>query len=103
MDHPTFHLTQPLVRRKGIESCVRALEIVEVLPLLELGGEQRSVIYDHTLGQSVEVFVVDSMGAYDFAVEQGRRRLYVEVADPPIEHVPVKAGLEFGPDVGLIY
>jgi len=47
----------------AIKSCVRAIEIVEVLPLLELGVEELAVVHDDALEHPVELFVVDAVGA----------------------------------------
>ena len=38
-----------------------AVEIVEVLPLFELGIEDGCVIHDHTLEKAVELLIIDSV------------------------------------------
>ena len=51
---------------------MRTLEIVEALPLLELGVEQRRVI-DHDAGEhAVELIVVDAVRPFHLAVEAWR-------------------------------
>ena len=41
------------------------------------------------------------MGAFHLAVEPGRERFDVDVADPTIQKMPVESGLEFGSVVRL--
>ena len=60
---------------------MRAVEIVEVLPLLELGVEELGVVDDHPLQQPVELVIVDAVRTFDLAVEPRRGRLDVDVAD----------------------
>ena len=76
-------------------------EIVEALPLVELGVEELGVVYDFAGEEPIELFVVDAMRALDFAVEPRRRWSDVDVLDAFVEQVPMEAGLELGSVVGL--
>jgi len=73
---------------------VGALEIVEVLPLLEPDVEELCVVDDHALEHAVELLVVDSMRPLDLAIQPWRGRLDVYVLDAAIQDVPVESGLE---------
>ena len=49
-----------------------AVEVVEVLPFLELVVEQLGVVDDDAMVEhSVELFVVDSVGSLHLAVQSG--------------------------------
>lgn len=63
---------------------MRALEIVEVLPLSELGVEDGVVVYDHTLEQAIELLIVDSVRALYLAIEAGHQRFDVDVPDAAV-------------------
>ena len=52
-------LAQSLVRSLAAQGSMRAVEIVEVLPFLELGGEQLSVVVHDAVEEPVELFGVD--------------------------------------------
>jgi len=80
---------------------VWALEIVEVLPLLELEVEQLGVVNHHPGQHPVELLVVDAVGSLDLAIEPRSRWPDVDVANASIEQVPVKRRLELRTVVGL--
>ena len=73
-----------------------AVEVVEVLPFLELLVEQAAVVDDDPVEHPIELFRVDAVGALHPAVEPGRGRLDVDVTDAPVEEVPVERALELG-------
>ena len=83
------------------QSRVRPFEVVEVLPLLELDVEEGGVVDDDAVEESVELFVVNAVGALDLAIESWRCRLDVHVLDAAVEDVPVEGSLELCPVVRL--
>jgi hypothetical protein len=54
-----------------------------------------------TWPSAVELLGVDAVGALHLAVEAGRGRPYVDVADAAVEKMPVEGALELGAVVGL--
>ena len=78
-----------------------AVEVVEVLPLLELLVEEAGVVDDDALEEPVELFVVDPVGSLDLAVQTRCGRVDVDVADAAVEDVPVEGTLELGTIVRL--
>ena len=80
---------------------MRPVEVVEVLPLPETLGEQARLVDHDAIEKPVELVGVDAVRAFELSVEAGRRRPDVHVADPPVEHVVVEAGLELSAIVGL--
>src|SRR2546426_11962124 len=87
-------LAQSLVRRLAPQPAMRALEIVELLPLLEPDVEELWVVNDHTLEHAVELFVVDTMRPLDLAIQPSRGRLDADVLDATIQDMPVESGLK---------
>src|SRR3989454_4132931 len=87
-------LAQSLVRRLAPQPAMRALEIVELLPLLEPDVEELCVVNDHTLEHAVELFVVDTMRPLDLAIQPWRGRLDVDVLDATIQDMPVESRLK---------
>ena len=77
------------------------VEVVEVLPLLQLVVEELGVVDDDAVEHPIELFVVDTVGSFHFAVESGCGGFDVDVSDTPVQYVIVKLGLEFGSVVGL--
>jgi len=75
---------------------VGAVEVVEVLPLLELVVEELGVVDHDAVEHSVELFGVDAVGSLDLAVEPGGGGADVDVADASVEDVPVEGALELG-------
>jgi len=73
---------------------VRAIVVVEVLPLLKLLAEELRVVDDDSLEHPVELVVVDPVGSFDLAVQPRGARPDVDVLDAPVEDVPVEGGLE---------
>ena len=80
---------------------MRAMVVVEVLPLLELQREHLGVVDDHTVEHPIELLGVDPVRALDLAVQPRRRRPDVDVLDPTVEDMPVELGLELRAVVGL--
>src|SRR5712692_4908341 len=76
-------------------------EIVEALPLVELGIEELGVVDHLASEQPIELFVVDAMRSLDLAVEPRRRWSDVDVLNAFVEQVPMEAGLELRAVVGL--
>jgi hypothetical protein len=62
---------------------------------LQLLGEQAGVVDDLALEAPVELFGVDAVGSFHFAVEPRRRRFDLDVVDAFVEQVPVEGGAEF--------
>jgi len=50
---------------------VRSCEIVEALPVVELGVEELGVVDDLTGEQAVELFVIDAVGPLDPSMSRG--------------------------------
>ena len=80
---------------------MRAFEVVVVLPLLKLRGEELGVVDDHAVEQPIELLGVDPMRALDLAVEPRGARPDVHVLDAEVLDVPVERGLKLGAVVGL--
>ena len=55
--------------------------VVVVLPFLEFGVEQASVVDGDAFEESVELFGVDAVAAFDFAVQAGCAGFDVDVVD----------------------
>ena len=90
-----------LVGCLAIEAAVGSVEVVEVLPLLELVFEQFRVVDDDTVEHPLELLLVDPMRSLDFAVEARGGGFDVNVADAAIEDVVVELGAEFAAVVCL--
>jgi hypothetical protein len=80
---------------------VGAVVVVEVLPCAELVVEELGVVDHHAVQEPVELLGVDAVGALDLAVEPRRAGLDVAMADAFVQDVPVEAGAELDPVVGL--
>src|SRR5712691_8926832 len=76
-------------------------DIVEALPLVELGIEEFGVVDNLAGEQPIELFVVDAMRPLDLTVQPRRRWSDVDVLNAFVEQVPMEAGLELGSVVGL--
>jgi hypothetical protein len=83
------------------EGAVGPVVVVVVLPLLEFVVEDLGVVDDHTVKEAVELFGVDAMGTFHFAVESGRLGFDVDVIDPFIEHMPMESSLKLSTVVRL--
>jgi hypothetical protein len=66
------------------------MEAVEVFALLKPVAEQVCGVDDDSVEKLVELLVVYSVASFHLAIETRRGRLYVAVADPEVQHVPVK-------------
>ena len=80
---------------------MRAVVVVVVLPLLQLVGEQAGVVDDLAFEESVELFGVDAVGSFYFAVQSRCSGFDLDVVDAFVEQVPVEGCAEFGSVVGL--
>lgn len=78
-----------------------SVEVVEVLPFLELVVEYVGFVDDDPFEHSVELFVVYPVRSFDFAVEARSCRFDVDVSDPSIQDVIVELGLKLCAVVGL--
>src|SRR5829696_8405604 len=100
--HPGLgSLLESFIGRLAAEAAVGPVVVVEVLPLAELVVEELGVVDHDPVQEAVELFAVDAVGALDLAVEPGRPGLDVDMADAPIQDMPVEAGTELNPVVGL--
>jgi hypothetical protein len=94
-------LLESFVGGLAVETTVGTVVVVEVLPFLELVVEDLGVVDHDSLEHPVELFGVDTMGALDLAIQPGGAGLDVDMADAFVQHMPVEAGAELGPVVGL--
>ena len=72
------------------ESAVRAVVVVVVLPLLQLLGELVGVVDDLAFEESAELFGVDAVGCFHFAVQPWGSGFDADVVDAGVEQVPVE-------------
>ena len=70
--------------------------VVEVVSFLELVVEELGGVDDDPVEHPIELFGVDAVGPFDFAVESGGGRFDIDVSDPPIQDVVVELGGELG-------
>jgi hypothetical protein len=68
---------------------------------MELCVEELGVVDNLAGKEPIELFVVDAMRPFDFAVEPRRSGTDVDVLDAFVQEVPVEASLELGSIVGL--
>ena len=83
------------------DGSVGSIVVVGVLPFLQFVVEQVDVVDDLAFEESVELFGVDLVGAFDFAVESRCGRFDLDVTDALIEQMPVEDLYEFLAVVGL--
>src|SRR6266849_5999512 len=83
-------LPQSFVWRLAAESAVRPVEIVEVLPLAEALVEDAGVVDHDAIEHPVELLGVDTVGAFDLAVQPRGGGPDVDVADAAVKHVVVE-------------
>ena len=69
--------------------------VVVVLPLLQLLGEDVGVVDHLALEESVELFGVDAVGSFYFAVEPWCAGFDADVVDAFVEQVLVEGCAEF--------
>ena len=60
-------------------------KIVEAFPLVELGVEELGVVYNLAGQQPIELFVVDAVRPFDFAVQPRGRGPDVDVLDALVQ------------------
>jgi hypothetical protein len=80
---------------------MRSVEVVEVLPSLELLVEEAGVVDDDAFEEPVKLLLVDPVRSLDLPVQTRCGRSDVEVADPAVEEVPMEGTLELGAVVSL--
>ena len=69
---------------------MRSIEVVEVLPLLESVVEQLGVVDHNAVEHAVELFLVDTVGSFDLAIEPWGCGFDVDVSDACVEGVVVE-------------
>ena len=69
---------------------MRAMVVVEVLPLGELVIEQLRVVDDDAIQQPVELLGIDPVGSFHLSVQPRGGGLDVAVPDPQVLDVPVE-------------
>ena len=74
-----------------------SVEVVVVLPLLELVVEELCVVDHGAVEEPVELLGVDAVGSLHLAMEPRCAGLDVAVADALVEQVVVERGAELGP------
>jgi len=67
------------VGRLAAKRAVQSSVVVEVFPLEELVVEEFDVVDDDAVEQSIELFVVNAVTSFDFAVQSWRGRSDVDV------------------------
>jgi hypothetical protein len=75
--------------------------VVVVLPFLQPGVQQVDVVNDYAIEQTVELFGVDAMRTFHFAVESGCGRFDADVINPLVQGMPIETSLEFRTVIGL--
>jgi hypothetical protein len=87
-------LTEALVGCLAVQSAVRAVVVVVVLPFLQLVGEEVGVVDDLALEELVELLRVDAVGSLHLAVQPGGTGFDLDVVNAFVEQVPVKRRTE---------
>ena len=87
-------MSQALIGAVSTQSGVRAFIVVEVLPLLELVVEATCIFNHDTLEQAVELFLINAVRAFDFAIETRCLGLDIDVRDTQVLDMPVELGTE---------
>jgi len=87
-------LPEALVGRLAVQSAVRTVVVVVVLPLLQLLGEHVGVVDDLALEELVELLGVDPVGSLHLSVEPGSTGFDLDVVDAQVEEVEVERGAE---------
>ena len=78
-----------------------SIVVVVVLPFAKFVVEDVGVVDHDTVEESIELFLVYAVAAFDFAVEAWCGGFDVGVAESLVLDVPVELGLELGSVVGL--
>jgi hypothetical protein len=74
----------------SVEGAVGSVVVVVVLPFGEAFVEDVGVVDDDAVEEGVELFGVDAVGAFYFAVESWGGGFDVDAADTAVENVPVE-------------
>jgi hypothetical protein len=85
----------------SVEAAVGSVEVVEVVPILELVVEQFGFVDDDPVEYPVELFIVDAMGSFYLAVETRSCGFDGDVSDTSVQHVVAELGRELAAVVGL--
>jgi hypothetical protein len=80
---------------------VGTIEIIEVLPFLELLIEESGVVNHDAFELAIELLIIDPVTSLDFLVEPRRGGSDVDVSNALVEHVIVERPLKFGTVVRL--
>ena len=94
-------LPEALVGRLAVQSAMRTVVVVVVLPLLQTVGEQVRVVDDLAFEEPVELLGVDPVGSLHLAIQPGCAGFDADVVDAGVEQVPVERRAELRSVVGL--
>ena len=81
----------------AVQSAMRAVVVVIVLPLLELVAEEPGVVDDLAFEEPVELLGVDPVGSLHLAIQPGCSGFDADVVDTGVEQVPVERSAELRP------
>jgi hypothetical protein len=90
-------LPEAFVGCLAVQSAMRTVVVVVVLPLLQFLGEQAAVVDDLALEEPIELLGVDPVGSFYLAVEAWGTGSDADVVDAEVEEVKVERGAEFRP------
>ena len=74
----------------AVQSAMRAMVVVVILPLLELVAEEPGVVDDLAFEESVELLGVDPVGSLHLSVEPRCAGFDLDVVDAQVEEVEVE-------------
>ena len=80
---------------------MRAIVVIEVLPLLQPFVEELGRVDDDSVEPAIELLAVDAVGSLHLSVQTRGERADVDVANAAVKDVPVELRLELGSVVGL--
>jgi hypothetical protein len=78
-------LPEAFVGCLAVQSAMRTVVVVVVLPLLQLVGEQAGVVDDLAFEEPVELFGVDPVGSFYLAVQPRGAGFDPDVVDAEVE------------------
>ena len=90
-------LPEAFVGCLAVQSAMRTVVVVVVLPLLQLLGEDVGVVDGLAVDEPVELLGVDPVGSFYLAVEPRGARFDADMVDAKVEQVKVERGAEFRP------
>ena len=74
----------------AVQSAMRTVVVVIVLPLFQTVGEQVGVVDDLPFEEPVELLGVDPVGSLHLAIQPRCPGFDADVVDPEVEQVPVE-------------